>query len=411
MARTRPVEPDADPDKKKRKEQLRKAAAKYYEGHKEQIAQVRLHKLIDDHKSVSQLALDKHAPELANYDKVIKLQLDKELESLAAKNLAKYGGKKNRTAASNGKVTLDELLDGLRDNVENQGTRNIQIRNWGKIAVYCNLDLNDITKGLLDVAKVEKQLLDGMIKSGLKTRNPKDLLNTIAYPCMDKPGRHFNQTYCDNLADVIATYLERMKFWLKENTTEVRDKTETEEVIDWKILQKAEKTIAKKFPNSQNHLIVALYIELPIRDDFGEVKIINGDPPKDKKNYWDIDSSTFYLRKYKTATKYGPKKYKMSKKLNNIIKHLHDEDDRDYIIVKESGGIYTGGKLGSKNISDAFDEGGVKGVSVNIIRHSRVANLLNNPKSTNSQKQDLADRMLHDIATQQFIYTRKAVDD
>lgn len=143
-------------------------------------------------------------------------------------------------------------------------------------------------------------------------------------------------------------------------------------VIDFRTLKQM---VIDKFAFDSNHsLLIHLYEFAPVRDNFGDMLIVDN-PPDDGKNYMviprDGDHTKAYilLRDYKTASVYGMKMYYVSEDALKIIVNLR----RDYntqTFQKKDGSMYSNGKM-TNFVTYMLTQLGIrhKG-SVNYIRRS-----------------------------------------
>ena len=191
--------------------------------------------------------------------------------------------------------------------------------------------------------------------------------------------------------------------------------TKTGKVLRYSYIESALKNIRKTDPNSTNHMIILLYNYNAWRDDLGDLKIYdgNGNPPNNTQNYYSVKQNKIFLRSYKTVREYGAKEYDLPAEVAKIFKIQNKAEggNKKYLISKKDGERYSEGKISSL-IPTAFAAGGLKGkININIIRKSTVTNLWKNPKTTNEQKQKLADKMCHSTLVAYSVYLRKDFDE
>ncbi len=91
---------------------------------------------------------------------------------------------------------------------------------------------------------------------------------------------------------------------------------------------------------SQVNLFLALYKEVPVRDNFGNVKIYKdqgsikvGIKHPNMLYLPSRGKASFYLNKYKTQAKYGPKVYSLSSELSKLIRDSLLSKPREYLFV------------------------------------------------------------------------------
>ncbi len=257
--------------------------------------------------------------------------------------------------------------------------------------------------------EVKEKIIAGMKVKGLSVESSlKDYLTPLMTLC--KGGRDYLPAYCSGV-DTEA-YSKLMGGEITKKQLENIRKTQTAYVVSFSKIEKALKTISKNSPNSIDHLIVLLYNMVPWRDDIGKVQIWrkSGAPPP-KGNWYSPQTNKIYLREYKTARKYGPKEYVMTKELKNIFEARDKKKKQNYLIQKPDGTLYNKGKISSL-VPKAFEKAGAdEPITINAIRHSAVANLYNKGSATNDQKIQLANLMNHDTLTAYTVYTRPDFDD
>jgi len=194
--------------------------------------------------------------------------------------------------------------------------------------------------------------------------------------------------------------------------------------------------------SSQQALLIELYNELTLRDDYGFIEIVNKetDIKKEELNFLLIKPKKveLYLQSYKTVNKYGTIQHVFpeTKEVTKMIRDSLKKKPRKYLIIKDS--IYqklttskeTNNKLlgddptyGSKGalssfINDMLITSGVKPKnqaktdthnrgSINLLRKSTVSETLKDIRDVNEDKrEELSKQMLHSPATQ-LNYVRK----
>ena len=81
-------------------------------------------------------------------------------------------------------------------------------------------------------------------------------------------------------------------------------------------------------PTNKMYVLVQLYNELTIRDDFAKLQIVNKKQDmKDTGNFVYLNNTFSYgeilLNDHKTKSKYGVIKHKLSKEINKLIKIIY----------------------------------------------------------------------------------------
>jgi hypothetical protein len=144
-----------------------------------------------------------------------------------------------------------------------------------------------------------------------------------------------------------------------------QDKIDKQEVsISWNKLNTIRKEYEAKEKYSQKHLLISLYTMcVPMRDNYGNIKLVDKNYENIDENYYCIETNTITINKYKTDKKYGAIKYNFPIDLYEIIKQSIILFPRNYLITKLTGEKYKSNKL-STIIIKYF------GISIDDIRHS-----------------------------------------
>lgn len=160
-------------------------------------------------------------------------------------------------------------------------------------------------------------------------------------------------------------------------------------------------------PTEDEIVLLNLYKNLPIRDNFGEVVLTNENMEDESVNYYNIKDATFHLNNYKKSSMsvFGKRVYRIPKYLNDIIT---DRYNRGYRVLfgKDKTTYYKDAKL-SKKFSEIFKKyfNADVNIGINDIRRAYVS-YYNENKSVKSQK-EMANRMLHSFDTARGIYNRE----
>ena len=245
--------------------------------------------------------------------------------------------------------------------------------------------------------------------------------------------------------------------------------SESEVIINWNVFKKAFEKEEKKFKKLKTRILKkkeALtiadkryitdfllfsmpYLGIPRRDDHGNLLIV--DSSKDIKNtktqnYYLRKSRAIWLHRFKTDDKYDPpqifslkrtnvgkekftaEQRKNATKLGSIIEDSLKMWERKYVITKESGKKYSGGKL-SERLPLAMRNFGVeeknplldsknkpKKIGYNTFRHSYATYIreidpkTKKPRLSKKQLRNTAKQMLHSDAMNEK-YLRQLVRD
>jgi len=336
--------------------------------------------------------------------------------------------------SQDGKVTLAMILNAFdlktgepkqkKEEVRASGKRFVfqtgreYKRKFTEIVEWVKADPNDVVPKLRNVEKVEKAIKAGIKKKGNSQSSVKDYFTPLHTLCKDG----FFPAYCSAMgADLIRAYNDKMRDYQTDRTIEDIGKTKEVGEVSQEDIEAGLQVAEEEFPNTQNHLIVSLYNDEALRDDYGDVLLgdfTKGAPPS-KGNWYDWVNNVFYLRHYKTDHQYGNRVYKFSQRTHKIIKSLvsQSKGKRKYLVGAYKDALVPYGNGGesegtiSSQVQTAFARAGVKGVGINVIRHARVSSVWGDPKSTTADKRNLAKRMLHTVEKARLVYMRQLRGD
>lgn len=179
-------------------------------------------------------------------------------------------------------------------------------------------------------------------------------------------------------------------------------RTIEEQYYDWGDFKKMVE-IVKNHPERntvrgmRDHIILHMYVyELVLRDDLGEIEIIENKLPKmkdefDKRNYLNLKTGVLYLHHYKTAKAYGDfstvlfdDTLQLVKTYLNALKTQRNGTLPKYLITKDNGELFKNGKL-SGYITDMFKRyttppnrpihSNPLNITINSMRHSFVTHI------------------------------------
>lgn len=199
------------------------------------------------------------------------------------------------------------------------------------------------------------------------------------------------------------TLFEELKITYPEFVKLVDDITGLKEV---KSVDTETQTIHK--PTIDERIILNLYKNIPIRDNFSRVKLVDTNLDDENVNYINITDKTFHLNDYKKSSMdiFGKKIYRIPDYLNELIKSKYNDGWR--VLVGKNKTTFYNDNL-SKYIRRIFLKYLNKSVSINDIRKAFVSYWAEN-KSVKQQKL-LAERMLHSYETARNIYKREENDE
>ena len=150
-------------------------------------------------------------------------------------------------------------------------------------------------------------------------------------------------------------------------------------------------------------LLFNLYYNLPLRDNFNRVYLVDEDLG-DTDNFINLTTGLFNLNIYKTSAleKHGKRVYRLTKGLLDLVKQKK-EMGFNVLFGKNFNEFLTDGL--SKKVRDTFYKYVGKEITINDIRRSVISWYAEN-KSVKKQKQ-LAELMLHDYTTARNVYKRE----
>ena len=157
---------------------------------------------------------------------------------------------------------------------------------------------------------------------------------------------------------------------------------------------------------SLEYLLINLYREVPVRDDFQLRLVSTKAQTKSKQhNYLLLNkkSCQIILNQYKTAKHYGQKTYDLSIKLRELFVA--------YISTIEGEVEYV---FGNRQLSPVICEVNKKlsyDGGITLLRKMAVTDLYRNEQATHEQKQELAERMCHSLNEAVLIYSGKINND
>ncbi len=427
---------------KKRRDQLNEAQKRHFQEHKEEVYKQRIIKNINDGKPVRVSTIKKYFKDhedyedLLDYANLIKGVDVDELVSKTAEKIKEDNKDKPtakppaiRTTRSSKKILIKDLNpiieNLLKQNGEpaSKGWKHSVMTKITKIINALNLDIKkedtDIAPYLRDVENIKKVVF----KLGDDNKRKKDeeagagtirdYFHSIYALCYD------DNIVCQALGKTILNKYKALKSeW--EQRKKIRfnkDKAEGKlEAESWSEVQKALDNVRDLAPNTQDHLIISLYNQYQIRDNYGDTLLIKGKPKDENKNYYNINTGMFYNNSFKTDSKSEDfiTKLEMSKEVQDIVKELiKNQPDRKYLIQKKNGDPYIDKKTeksgASKEVNRVFGKYGKK-MGTRAIRKAFVSN----PVYQSASEDDIiqqAKKMQHSVDTQYNTYLRKVKKD
>ena len=303
-------------------------------------------------------------------------------------------------------VTLDYAIMKIKE----KNTKENSIKNKkSKLGVIVRgLDCKDnIGKCLAN----DKNVID-FIKKKKYANNGKDYLGTVI-ALADKEVPELKQWITKNK---IQTYRTFMLKGIYESQDKAEEKTQTEPVaFKWnEFIEQVDKMKTDTKLQVMQKILMQLYKNFPIRDDFGDLLIVTNKKDEnkrndEKKNYYNSHTGVIILNAHKTSEKYKRVRYTVPTELKNEINDSLEDQPRDYLITQPNSKIYPNGEL-KKLIPPILKKLGLKGSLVDI-RRSRITHAYNSEKLKSEARENLAKLMLHSRNMQQNVYRRVVADD
>jgi hypothetical protein len=149
--------------------------------------------------------------------------------------------------------------------------------------------------------------------------------------------------------------------------------------------------------DSKQYLIVSIYNEVSVRDDFARIIVLNDKSQDNNIDNYLLNEDGKYiiiLNKYKTSNVYGKQIYNLSNELSLLIQNYIIKHEIDiYLFPENSCGL-------SGYITNFNKRVNING-AINYIRHMKVSQFLNRTDLTPEERHSQAIRMCHSEETQQ----------
>ena len=242
-----------------------------------------------------------------------------------------------------------------------------------RVMETCMKDNNDIVKCMKDFDYVRNDIENkSQNYNTLKVYAQAVLFFIDHYPGMTEKLKDVRESYKE--------FWEELKLLVAENPKEYKDLPSLEDITT---------AVDEKYgKDSIEALFIAFYKEVPMRLDFQNIKVYGtaNQVAEDQKKYVVYQSKKFIAEEYnKTSGKYGPAEYKLSNELIQKIKDSLKKQPRDELFVFSN-------KNPTKAITNLFTGAGLKGISMNSLRH-----LMSQTAETPQEKVELAKKMKHTV--------------
>ncbi len=313
-------------------------------------------------------------------------------------------------------IITDEIIIDEIKNFKNIKTKknlsSYTIKNYLKMFSDLNKSIPNFMKELIDNKDDNKKINEIFNKIKNQTwldKNYKDIKISRSLPYFTFITTLMNNIpeFKNNLNNYVINRIGQIKKELIVlNNEDQEDKVNLDKLkIKWDEYIKIVKDLTKNEKvNNIDKIIYNLYMNFPLRDDFGFVEITDQVLSNDiNKNFYNYKNKKLYIRDYKNKKIHGNKIYDMPEYLHKLIM-IEKDNNKKYIISKKNGTLYSNGKLSDyirKNSIKYFK----KSISIDDIRHS-VVSYFDTNKSTKNKK-ELAKIMNHSIGTAMNVYNRE----
>jgi hypothetical protein len=308
-------------------------------------------------------------------------------------------------------MTIEDNIVKHRPNITQSSleTYLISLKNIRKLVD--NKDTLNNTKFLHDYDKIIK-LLD---KYKITTRKNKLTSIIVALSSDKKPNNELITKYQSKLKELNDEYMiflnkqektdKQRDNWLEYNELIEVCNEITNEIKKEKLFTKKTEHTNKEINLIQQLVILRVYFDYPLRNDYANMKIINNEEYEDLKeddenNYLLIDKKNMYfvLNDFKNKKRMGKKKIEINKNLENIIKKWLKINKSGYFLVKTDMKTPMSPNDITKYLNKLFMKRTGKLISSSLIRHIVISKMSENePTSLEQQEKDqkIENKFLH----------------
>jgi hypothetical protein len=196
----------------------------------------------------------------------------------------------------------------------------------------------------------------------------------------------------EGVTDETKTKIEKLSADMKDTVKyHQHNQEEIAALLDVKPMSEIIKNAEKKFaPLSDELVLLKVYDELTLRNDFADISVFQKEPPGrlDDKSYYVVATGTIHFNGWKkTGTKDKKNKYfayTFSAKLQKILKQYIANHKGDKLFVA---------KPYSKILQKA-------GTNVTTLRKAKIREVYDDDSFTMDERQELAEQMKHSWTTQ-----------
>jgi len=398
------------------KDQNRKRAQRYYDKHRQEIADRRKELRKSDtpppkthiiEEPYSKAQLNKIKDEIAILNQEIeKLKKETQQNKTTAPTIT------TTTATPQPEITikhftysLEEVIEMLKESITLESSLKSYINNTKQL--YDILGTDNIMKAL-----TKKNYKDVIykIETSSQKRNEKKRYSTNSLKGFFQAIHQIVKMYPNFPISKNAqqAYDQKYKLYDQQSRIDTDNKKKTLELLHF---EDYSDMVKEKFgETSKQFLIVSIYRINTFRDDLGELRIVDTKPKvmNDKKNYILVPRNksqniSILLNDYKTVLKYGKEVIYFNKKASKLTREYIENNDREY-----DDFLFPSKSL-SSYVSKFNKELGLVGYTINTIRKMKISTALNSEEAMNDPKIRLqvAQEAHHNPKTSASVYLHK----
>mgnify|MGYP003131945310 CR=1 FL=1 len=293
------------------------------------------------------------------------------------------------------------------------------------LKVYTNT-INKILKDLngcddLECLKNTKEVIKYLDNKNVSFLTKRNYYNTIIVFMQAKEmNTDIIKVYQDKRDKLNDEYMDFQKSG-KKSEKQQKAWASLNELIDVKnklkketdIINKKDKYNKKDLQTIQNYFILTFYLDTPLRNDLNNTKVIKlnqynklSNEDKNSFNYMVYGNKNFLsLSQYKTAKKYGLKIINLNNDTIRAFRLWYDKfnPNKDYLLINlNTNEPMTSHQL-TITLTKLFKKYLNKNISTTMLRHIVLSEKFGDVKK---EMEDMAEKMGHDVNTQQQIYVK-----
>jgi hypothetical protein len=282
-------------------------------------------------------------------------------------------------------LTKDDVYKWLESNIPTASSRKNYIARIKPI--FNEIYGDDVLKSFKDKNLLKIILARGGSASTMKGSTQVFLKLIKEYPgLLEAVGKNVYETYnkffLEANADMAAGYIQKVIVQDEEDAIEP--------------FSEIKKKVFEEYPvGSDERLYMELYEIAPVRDDFGNLKIVSqlSDTTDETNNYYVSSNHQLIINEHKSKNKYGSLKYTLPKKV--------------YKLIDTSKPLVFDRRIMSPFISKMLKKIGINGGGINVLRHAYLSEELDGENIKDPAiRKELFQRMAHSQSAQ-LGYIRK----